>query len=116
MAYLAENRAKMNLPIGGCIEIRRDANSLDTVFGEGIYMQCLSCGDELVENSERELFECGACGYTVTGDEANVLATEYVRALSSVFVIQTEEEEERGFVWRLLTLFGSKRKRRALTS
>lgn len=116
MAYLAESRAKMSIPIGGCVEIRRDTNNLSTVFGEGIYMQCLPCGDELIENEEREIFECPVCGFTVTGGEANALATEYVQALSSVFVIEVEEKEKRGFLWRLLTLFGSKRKRRALTS
>ena len=91
MAYLAETRALMNLPIGGCIEIRRDANNLDTVFGEGIYMQCLPCGNELIDNSERKLFECESCGYTVTGKEANSLATDYVRELSSLFVFRHEE-------------------------
>jgi predicted RNA-binding Zn-ribbon protein involved in translation (DUF1610 family) len=116
MAYLAESRVKMKLPIEGCIEIRRDANHLDTVFGDGVYMQCLPCGDELTDNAERSLFECGSCGFTVTGDEANALATDYVRALSSIFVIHQKEEERKGFLWRLLTLFGSKRKRRALTS
>ena len=119
MAYLAESRAKMKLPIDGCIEIRRDANHLDTVFGDGVYMQCLPCGDELIDNTERSLFECGSCGFTVTGDEANALATDYVRALSSIFVIQSpkiEEEKKRVFLWRLLTLFGSRKKRRALTS
>lgn len=118
MAYLAETRSKMKLPTTGCVEIRVDASSPDTMFGSGIYMQCMPCGDELIDNAERSLFECEACGYTVTGDEANALATEYVRALSSVFVVEVEKEKEekRGFLWRFLTLFGSKRKRRALTS
>jgi hypothetical protein len=123
MAYLAETRAMMKLPMAGCVEIRRDANSLDTVFGEGIYMQCLPCGNELIDNAERSLFECESCGFTVTGEEANALATDYVRALSSVFVVEINaepeieiEEKKRGLLWRFLTLFGSRKKRRALTS
>lgn len=118
MAYLAESRAMMKLPVSGCIEIRRDGNQMDTIFGDGIYMQCLPCGDELIDNAERSLFECESCGFTVTGDEANALASDYVKALSSAFAIETEEVEEkkRGFLWRLLTLFGSRKKRRALTS
>jgi hypothetical protein len=122
MAYLAESRAMMKLPISGCVEIRRDANALDTLFGDGIYMQCLPCGNELIDNAERSLFECESCGFTATGDEANALANDYVRALSSVFTVKVEEVEEveeekkRGFLWRLLTLFGSRKKRSALTS
>jgi len=115
MAYLEKSRSKLRIPAAGCVEIRRDVENLDTVFGYGIYMQCMPCGNELIENSERVLFECESCGYTVTGDEANVLANDYVRALSSVFVIK-EDEKKRGLLWRFTTLFVSRKKQKVLTS
>ena len=116
MAYLAEHRSEFNVPALGCVEIRRDPNGPDTSLGHGLYFQCMPCGDELVENDERSLFECGSCGYTMTGGEAKGLAADYVRVLSSVFSIQFEEKKKRGFRWLLATLFGNRKKPRALTS
>jgi len=116
MAYLAEQRRSLNVPALGCVEIRRDSSGGATSLGEGIYFQCLPCGDELSENPERSLFECGSCGYTMTGGEAKELAADYVRALTSVFEIRTEERKKRGIRWLLLILFGSRKKPRALTS
>jgi len=116
VAYLEENRSDMVIPAEGCVEIRRDVENLDTVFGYGIYLQCMPCGTEFIENSSRSLFECEACGYTVTGAEANALATNYVRAISSVFVIQKEEKKRRGILWRFTDLFVSRKKQKVLTS
>jgi predicted RNA-binding Zn-ribbon protein involved in translation (DUF1610 family) len=116
MAYLAEHRGDLKVPALGCVEIRRDTEGQPTPLGEGLYFQCGPCGDELVEEEARSLFECGTCGYTMTGEEAQGLASDYVRALSSVFTIQKEEKEKRGIKWLLATLFGSRKKRRALTS
>lgn len=111
MAYLAEHRNRFKVPANGVVEIRADFDG-----GEpALYLQCAPCGDEMGTDADRSLFECGSCGYTMTREEANGLATEYVRALSSVFDVK-QQEEKRGIRWLLVTLFGSKRKRRRLMS
>lgn len=115
MAYFAEERKKFTVPASGCVEIRRDVVDDRSVFGYGIYLQCIPCGYELVENPERVLFECESCGYTVTGSELNSLASDYAEALAAVFVLRVEKEKK-GIRWLLRTLFGSRKKQRALTS
>ena len=116
MAYLAEHRKDLKVSASGCVEIRKDPDGHPSSLGDGIYLQCVPCGDELGENHDRSLFECGVCGYTATGDEARELAMDYVRALTSVFEIHVEKKKKKGILWLLAGLFGSRKKRRALTS
>jgi hypothetical protein len=108
MAYLASNRGFLRIPADGSVEIRREP-------GGGLYIWCIACSDELAANPERSLFECVSCGQTVTTAEADDLATEFVRELHSAFNIQIEEKR-RGFWWLFTTWFGSKKRRRQLTS
>lgn len=122
MAYLAEQRKNLKVSASGLVEIRKDPDGNPSSLGEGIYFQCVPCGDELTEDEGRSLFECGVCGYTMTGEESHGLARDYVRALVSVFDIseETKENEEkkkkRGILCLLAGLFGSRKKPRALTS
>ena len=111
MAYLASNRGLLAIPADGAVEIRRDPST------KGVYLECVTCVDELSENTERSLFECMSCGNEVTRAEVDELAAEYVRALSSEFNISGEpEKKKRGVRWLFTTLFGSKKERRQLTS
>ena len=100
----------MKIPVEGAVEIRRDPES------GAVYVECVACSDELVENAERSLFECASCGHTATMAEMKELAAKYVEALSSEFGVCIEEKKRRGLRWLFTTLFGNRKERRALTS
>ena len=102
MAYLALHRNKLTVPADGVVDIRVE-------LGAKVWLQCLPCGDELRENSERHLFECPECGYEMTFPEAESLARRHVEAVQCRFHIPGETPR-RGWLWRFLGLFVSKKR------
>jgi hypothetical protein len=108
MAYLASSRNKLTVPADGVVEIRVELIG-DRSPTPRVWLQCIPCGDELQENSDRHLFECPECGYEMTFPEAGALAGRNVEAIHGRFDIP-ENPPRRGLIWRFLGLFVSKKR------
>lgn len=108
MAYLASNRNKFTVAGDGAVDVRVELIA-DIQSGTKVWLQCLPCGDELQENAERHLFECPECGYEMTFPEAGLLAKRHVEAICRKFDVQGDPPR-RGFLWRFLGLFVSKKR------
>lgn len=108
MAYLAANRGKFTVPADGAIDVRVELIS-DLATATKVWLQCISCSDELREVKERSLFECPECGYELTYLEADLLAQKHVDALRVRFDLK-DPAQKRGIIWRFIGLFGSKKR------
>lgn len=108
MAYLASSRNKLTVPADGAVEIRVEMVG-DSSPGPRVWLQCVPCGDELHENSDRNLLECPECGYEMTFPEAERLAVGAVDAIRGRFNIPVHVQK-RGLLWRFLGFFGSKKR------
>lgn len=108
MAYLASSRNKFTVPADGVVEIRVEMIG-DLSPCPRVWLQCVPCGDELQENADRHLFECPECGYEMTFPEAERLAAGAIDAIRGRFNIQAYVPR-RGFLWRFLGFFGSKKR------
>jgi len=108
MAYLASSRNKFTVPADGIVEIRVELTG-DQSPAPRVWLQCIPCGDEFQENSDRHLFECPECGYEMTFPEAELLAAKNVSALRGRFRLPAEVTK-RGLLWRFLDLFAGRKK------
>jgi len=109
VAYLAEQRDKIFVPALGVAEI-------GVSFDNGALsasLFCVTCSYEFDLSDERGLYECSDCGVEVTKEEAEDLAEKHILAVAKKFDIGNNESD-RGFWWRLKTLFGGTKKRQAL--
>lgn len=107
MAYLATNRGKFTVPADGAVDVRVELIS-DLATTAKVWLQCISCSDELRGVKERSLFECPECGYELTYREAAMLAQKHVDALRMRFDLK--DPAKRGILWRFIGLFGSKKR------
>lgn len=104
MAYLATKRNKFLVRPDGAAEIRVELVS-EVSSTPRIWLQCVSCGDEMGEHPGRNLFECPECGLDVTFKELDVLGRKTVATLYDRFGLP-DGYKKKGFVWRFLDLFG----------
>jgi len=108
MSYLAIKRNKFLVRPDGSVELRVELLS-DLSSEPRIWLQCASCGDELVEWSDRKLFACPECGHEITFPEIDVLGKKTATVLCERFGLP-EGYKKKGLLWRFLGLFGSKKR------
>lgn len=113
MAYLAERRDKLDIPASGNVEIRVDFQTRDGAPTEQplVWLQCVSCSQELVFTPDRDLYECPECSYELTWDELQTLCERQTRAMDEAFRMNPHAaepevvEEKRGLLWRFIGFF-----------
>lgn len=108
MAYLASKRSKFLVRPDGSAEIRVELIG-DTSGVPRIWLSCSACGDELVEWPARNLFACPECGHEITFREVDVLGKKTVGVLCDRFGLP-DGYKKKGFLWRFLGWFGSKKR------
>lgn len=73
------------------------------------WYQCFNCSDRMEWMEGERFFECPGCAYQLTADEATALCDEAIRCVQTLAQI-TRTNRKRGFLWRLLRLFGGRRR------
>jgi len=76
------------------------------------WFQCIVCSDKMIWQEEKKFFECPECGCQLTADEATSLCQMAIRSVKTLASITGEK---RGFIWRLLRLFGGKRRLKSVS-
>lgn len=108
MAYLASKRNKFLVRPDGAAEVRIELIS-DTSAKPRIWLSCVACGDELGEHPGRHLFECPECGHEITFKEVEVLGQKTAAAVFERFGLP-DGYKKKGFLWRFLGWFGSRKR------
>ena len=109
MAYLASKRNKFLVRPDGSAEVRVELLGDATDLPPRIWLSCASCGDELAEWPNRNLFACPECGHEVTFREVDLLGQRTVAVLCDRFGLP-ESYKKKGFLWRFLGWFGSRKR------
>jgi predicted RNA-binding Zn-ribbon protein involved in translation (DUF1610 family) len=107
MAYLASKRSKFLIKPEGATDVRVDM--VGDEKGPRIWLQCASCGDEMVESTRRDLFECPECGHEISFKEVDLLGQKYAAVICDRFGLP-DGYKKKGLLWRFLGLFGSRKR------